>query len=39
MNSDAFAKKDGGRDIMGLANELLGRCELVIARKEQRIPE
>ena len=36
MNSDAFAKKDGGRGLMGLAKELQGRCDLVIKRKGER---
>ena len=39
MNSDALAKKDGGRGLMGLATELQGRCDLVTKRKGERIPK
>jgi hypothetical protein len=39
MNSVAFAKKDGGRGLMGLAKELQGRCDLVIKLKGERIPK
>ena len=39
MNSEAFAKQDGGRGLEGLAKELRHRCELVIKSKGQRIPK
>jgi hypothetical protein len=39
MNSAAFAKRDGGRGLMGLAKELQGRCDLAIKRKGERIPK
>ena len=39
FDSAAFAKKDGGRGLMGLAKELQGRCDLVIKLKGERIPK
>ena len=39
MNSPNFAKAGGGRGLAGLARELRGRCEEVIARKGERIPK
>ena len=39
MNSDALARKDGGRGLMDLATKLQGRCDLVIKRKGERIPK
>jgi hypothetical protein len=39
MNSGAFAKKNGGRGLEGLARDMPARCQLVIDRKGQRIPK
>ena len=39
MNSDAFAKADGGRGLMGLAKDLPARCQMVVDAKGARIPK
>ena len=38
MNSAAFAAKDGGRGLAGLAKDLKVRCMEVLERKGERIP-
>ena len=39
MNSDVFAKEDGGRGLMSLAKELNARCKHVVKLRGARIPK
>ena len=39
MNSDEFAKEDGGRGLLGLAKDFPARCQMVIDAQGARIPK